>query len=121
MVGGEGDVDGFARERNDGESVGADGTFGDEAVRDDDVDIPSQAREFVFGEVDVVHAQVDPRVLLAQPSQGVREEIGERARQSGQGDLSDGLAEVALRLRLHAGERAGPRPARRGRADVPRR
>lgn len=110
MADGEGHVDGFAGERDDGESVGAQGAFGDEAVCDDDIDISGQPREFVLGEVDIVHAQIDVRVVLPQPAQRIGEEVGERAWQPGQGDLSDSFAEVALPLGLHPGERAGHVP-----------
>jgi hypothetical protein len=110
MVDGEGHVDGFAGERDDGEPVGAQGSFGDEAVCDDDIDISSQSREFVLGEVDIVHAQIDVRVVFPQPAQRIGKEVGERARQPGQGDLSNSFAEVALPLGLHPGERAGHVP-----------
>ncbi len=111
MVDGKSDVDGFACQRDHGESVRADGAFGDEAVRDDDVDIPGEPCELVLGEIDIVHAKVDARMFLAQPAQRVGEEVGESARQSGQADLSGGLAEVALPLCLHSGERAGHVPS----------
>ena len=107
MCVGDGDVDRLPRQGDEGESLGARRPGRDEAVGDDDVDLTRQPCELVFGEVDVVGAQDDSRVRVGELTQRIGQEVGERARQSGQGDLPDRFAEVALPVRLHAGDRAG--------------